>query len=386
MKKSLAMFISIFLIIIVGLIGISFKGLIADELAHAEQVHRFVINDYTLVKGLTVIPGYHFIIAQVAKLFNVDSLMSFRTVTALLLFFILIPIFYYVSNRNIIKTWQFFLFPTMVTFYFLVYTDLFSLMFVLLAVYSAFKRWYVPSAVFIFLSYLIRQNNIFWGLYLIVYAYVTIKSEDTHIPFIHIIWKLRGYIIGAVIFVGILYGMGSIVMGDTSHHPFGFYFGNIWFMLFLFFFLFLPYNISQFSKIIEYLKNNKKILFLLIAIFLIGLGTYKVDHAYNHIAEKVWFNLILLWSISSPLATILFFIPILYSILVLINVEIPMKWWLFIVTFLVVGMSWLIEPRYYMVFYSFFLLFYKENKETEAYTTIYYALLSILFFAMFFKG
>ncbi|KKL69009.1 hypothetical protein LCGC14_2119270, partial [marine sediment metagenome] len=75
---------------------------------------------------------------------------------------------------------------------------------------------------------------------------------------------------GVVLFGIFIWMKGSIVMGDVEMHPVAVHFGNIWFILFLFFFLFFPYIITSIPRMIDCIKKKKSIMVLLIGVFLIG--------------------------------------------------------------------------------------------------------------------
>ena len=378
---------AILLIIISAIIGLSFVNehdLIGDEPYHATQVDRFVNNDYTLLKGLTVPPTYHHTIAFIAKSFSVNTLAGYRIINTVLLLVTLIPLFYLLS-KSLTKTFQLYFFPLMFMFYFLVYTDLFSLMIVFAAFYFAKKKWYWLSAVFGTISIFVRQNNIFWIGFVCCYIYVNEYRYKISWQIIKDFYnKIWLYCVGVVLFGIFIWMKGSIVMGDAERHPIAIHFGNVWLILFLFFFLFFPYIIVSIPRMIEYVKNKKSILLLLVAVFLIGLGTFHNDHIYNN-KPGIWFNNLLQMIQASSFLLIVYFLIITVVILYLCVVKFEDKggYLLYPFTILFLLFSWLIEPRYYFIPFALFILF-KPSSESwvEKFVLWYYVIVGVLFFMM----
>ncbi len=379
--------IVILLIIISAMICLQFVNehdLIGDEPFHAEQVDRFANGDYTVLSKLTVLPTYHHIIGFIARLLNVNTLGGYRTINTFLLLITLIPLFYLLSN-SLTKTFQLYFFPLMFMFYFVVYTDLFSLMIFLTAFYFAKKKWYYLSAIFATFSVFVRQNNIFWLGFICAYIYVneygykiswkTIKDYSK---------KIWLYKIGTLIFGIFIWMKGSIVMGDVESHPIAIHFGNVWLILFLFFFLFFPYIVIGIPGMIDYVKKRKSILILLTGVFLIGIGTFYNNHRYNN-KPGIWFNNLLQMLQTNSYLLVVFFIVICIVILYLCTVNFRDKggYLLYIFTVPYLLLSWLIEPRYYFIPFTLFILFKSRDESwVEKFTLGYYVIVGIMFFVM----
>ena len=378
---------AILLIIISAVICLNFVNeydLIGDEPYHARQVDRFVNDDYTLFKGLTVPPTYHYVIMFIAKRIGVNTLAGYRIINTVLLLVTLIPLFYLLT-RSLTKTFQLYFFPLMFMFYFVVYTDLFSLMTVLAAFYFVKRKWYWLSAAFAVLSIFVRQNNIFWLGFICAYIYVSEYgykiSWDIIKDYYKKVWL---YVVGVVLFGIFIWMKGSVVMGDVEKHPIAIYFGNIWFVLFLFFFLFFPYIIVNIPKMICCIKKRKSIMVLLVGIFLIGLGTFYNSHIYNN-KPGIWFNNLLQMLQASPFLLIIYFIIVCIVVLYLCGVKFRDKgdYLLYPFTVLYLILSWLIEPRYYFIPFAFFIIFKPSSKVwVERVVLWYYIIVGIMFFVM----
>jgi len=151
------------------------------------------------------------------------------------------------------------------------------------------------------------------------------------------------------------------------------------------FLLFLPLNISNFPKIfnksIKMLLKKPWIVFPIIIFFVFYIFTFRVDHPYNQSTIDFFLrNRILGYITGSDLTKYFFFIPIFYSILSLVVTEFNKKTYYLIYPFILISLclSWLVEPRYYLVPFVFFILFKKQKTSLIEYPTIiFFMILSV---------
>jgi len=232
------------------------------------------------------------------------------------------------------------------------------------------------------LSLFIRQNNIVWLAFMCVF----IHFEKYNFEFsVKIFQKsIRDYwifIIGFILFIIFLIINKGVAIGEKLMHPsFLFRTGNIFFMMFLFFFLFLPLNISNFQKIIQHIKKNKKFIIIIAIVFSIYMLTFVNDHPYNYYLPRYFIrNRILLYFNSTFVLKTLFFIPIAYSMFSISVTKLHRKsfYILYPTTLIFLLPSWLIEQRYYLIPFTLFILFKKEeSKLVECLTITFYVLAS----------
>jgi alpha-1,2-glucosyltransferase len=282
------------------------------------------------------------------------------------------------------KTLQYVFFPILFPFFFLLYTDVFSLLLVITAFFFALKKNYNLTAIIGIASILVRQNNIIWLLFLYIFLYFqeysTINKEiiKNHIK------KSWLFLLGFLAFAIFLFINKGIALGDEARHPGGIFFGNIYFLLFLFFFLLLPFNLANLPKIIEKIKQNKKIIPLLLAIFIFYFFTFQNTHPYNQPQYSFFLrNQILLFFTSSLFLKILFLLPIAYSILSIWATKLPSKacYLIYPTAILYLLPSWLIEQRYYLIPFALFLALKEKKSNTVEYLTIImYITLSLYLF------
>lgn len=151
-------------------------------------------------------------------------------------------------------------------------------------------------------------------------------------------------------------------------HPLSIHFSNLFLFLLFQFILFLPLNIANFPKIfkvsIRIFRKRPWIVFPIGIFFIFYIFAFKVDHPFNQNTIDYFLrNRILAYITGSDLTKSFFFIPIFYSILSLAVSEFNKKIYYFIYPFILINLClfWLVEPRYYLVPFVFFLLFKKQK-------------------------
>lgn len=347
-------------------------ALIGDEYHYYNQIISFVVGDYSLRPEITVIPGYHFLIATIARFFNEYSISFIRFISFSLSIFA-IPIFYLMAKKidkkeALIKTWQFSFFPIFFPFFPLIYTDILAITAVLLSLYLAMEKHYFLSGIIGFLSILIRQNNIFWLVFINIFLYCQenglVLKRETVIRHFQKTWIFFATIFILVEFVlingGFIWGGSSLKVKDYLT------LGNVYFMFFLSFFLFLPLHMLNFVKVVSLIKKHKMILLLILLTYFIFLATFQITHPWNRGGNHLRNYLLLYFSSNITLKTV-FFVPVIYVFLSTIVTSFYKNYyWLIIpMGILVILPTFHIEQRYYMVFFTLFMLF-RKNKDLWA--------------------
>lgn len=341
-----------------------------DENIHSWQVSQFLSGNFGLHPNLTTLPGYHYTMYALAKIFNVHSLAGMRYITfsfgmlAVIIFFIMARALDPISSG--IKTLQFFFLPILFQYFFLIYTDVASLLFVLAAFFFAMKKHTIISFVFIFASILIRQTNIIWLLFIFIALYCIEYGYKFDKKFLLQYGKKNIlFIAGAIAFGVFIFFNKGFVLGDKEMHPwFSFHLGNVYIILIAFFFLFLPLNIYNFPKIFSLVKKKPIILGALFIFFLVYIFTSTYTHHYNQEIYTFYIkNMLLVFLNKHSIIRMLFFLPIAYCILSLAVTKLHEKWQYLIypATILLLLPSSLIEHRYYIIPFSLFILF-KQNQ------------------------
>lgn len=163
--------ISALIIIVVALFGALlywFWGTppLVDEYDHALQIENFVKGRFELNPSLAMGPGYHVVMAAIAKICGRSDLDMLRLYTTFLSI-VCVYAFYITSvqtgnGSHLIRTVQFMALPVIFPYFSLVYSDIFSLLNVLLCYCWQLKKRYVVAGIFAFIAVIARQPSIIW--------------------------------------------------------------------------------------------------------------------------------------------------------------------------------------------------------------------------------
>jgi alpha-1,2-glucosyltransferase len=387
-KKFIIMYISLLLVTITGLFLVMNKEMISDEIYHSGQIQYFLDNKFEVYPHLTVIPGYHMIMYAPAKILSLYTLDELRILNGLLLTLLMIPLIYALTN-SIRKTLLYYFFPTLFSFYFLVYTDLMSMFFVILAYYLLIKNRPTESGIAILVAILIRQNNIVWLGMLMMYpildllqavSWKTLYEEKT----LAIKWYIKNhymYIINCILFLAFVIINKGIIIYDRESHPLIPHLTNVYFILFISFFLFLPLIFYNYKKMLEALK---KFWYWIAGTFVLIMLTFENSHWYNML-ENVGFikNGILQYAAHNLTGRALFAFICCIFLLWLFTVKMRniTHYIMYPFTVIVLMMSWLVDVRYYTVPFVLFMIFREEQNDKEEWMMLGYAILiSIMMF------
>ena len=248
-RTSFILLVTFFLLIGTHL-WIENHGLIVDEREIHYAIQTLVNNHLDLRESLknpyppySTLPTFHLIIAWIATINHDATLGSLRSYSFL---FSLCSIFiFFQAAKKLdadlydIRTVQYSFFPILYPYFFLLYTDVMSLFFILLALYFSLRKNYSLTAVSGIGSMLIRQNNIVWLAFFFVLLYVEEYGMKFKWQFLYKHF-LNGwvFVLGFLSFIVYVILNHGISFHDPKTHHFSFHLGNIYFLLFSFFFLF----------------------------------------------------------------------------------------------------------------------------------------------------
>ena len=354
--------------------------LIADEYFHVPYIARIIEGDYTFPKYLTVPPTYHFLIAEIAKVFALKTIASLRMINMIIGLLCILAFYNLVEktspeSKNL-KTFQFAFLPILFPFYFLNYTDVTSLLFVILSTSSAVSGKSFLSGVFGLISLLIRQTNIFWVFFNFILCFIDF-FKNKNIGFNKkIVRDFSSYALSGGLFLLFFVLNHGFSLGDKETQKLTLNVSNIWFLIIMFAILF-PHDCIP-----NIWASRKKLVTLKIPVLILLLGfafwkTYEATCTYNHIPFYLR-NLFLLWSttnvfgkITAALLLLIGFCGMLFqkekSIILIILLPI---------TIISVVFLPLIEIRYYFICFSLYLAFKKDSNHTTnlLISTIYFVI------------
>jgi alpha-1,2-glucosyltransferase len=350
---------------------------LVDEISYFRVIGRYLSGDLSLEPSISTLPGYHLFMAGVAYLTHLSSLAGLRFINLVISLFSILA--FYALIRSVhgesrpLKLYQYIFFPLLFPFFFLIYTDVLSLLLVFIAFYLAGIRRYNPAALMGILCLLVRQNNIAWLGLLFVYAYLDLYGTDLRQAGKSLA-RLPAFYLGFVLFAVFLVWNGGIAIGDTEMHPaFTLHFGNIYFILFLFSLVFLPLSINNLPRVAHLLRSRLWLLGVILLAYGFYLLTFKNDHIYNQINTEYFLrNIVLVQATSSLAWKSLFFLPVVYGGLSLAVTPLhsPRHYLLYPFTLLYLLPSWLVEPRYTLLPFCLFILYKMEMPEWLEYLTL----------------
>lgn len=382
-------FLLIFLIYLAGYLLIRDNGLHVDEFHYYDQIMRFTRRDFMADPVITVIPGYHLMVALIARVFQQYSI-SFIRLISFFLNWVSIPIFYLVSRKldskhAMLKTLQYSFFPLFFPFFPLIYTDIFSITTILLSLFFVLRKQYNVAGLLGFFTLLVRQNNIIWLILLVIISYYQEYGSRLRQDFIkRHFYRMRIFVIVFLLFAEFIIVNGGLVWGNKAGYPVNYFsLGNIYFMYFLSFVLFLPVLLLNFAQVSRLILKHKYVfggaVFMFYAIFIM---TFTVTHPWNR-GNFQLHNLILAIATANNLTKSIFFLPVVYAVVSLAVTPLYRSYyaWTYPLGILVVLSAWIIEQRYYMVFFALFLLFRKyTSRRREVLMLIFYMFASVYLF------
>jgi alpha-1,2-glucosyltransferase len=396
------------LALFVGLVMSVSLPLLADEPHHIGQIRLFMLGKWEILPSLTTIPGYHAIIAAVAGALGSDDVISLRIYSFGLSIFALITLFALARNardgRAIERLLQMAFLPILFPLFFLLYTDVAAILFFSVALLLQDKSRYWLAAAAATASLAVRQNYIVWfafaalllakdvaGAEVAVGAKGRVQLANANVfnraTLGEFVRKEAGYGIGLLVFAAFVIWNGGIAVGDRAMHPFpSLHLGNLYFALFLTFFLLLPLHVVNAHRIAA-LARQPVTMGALAAILLLFLLTFAIDHPYNQPELNWWLHNRLLTVLASSLWTKLaMFGAIAIALLSLIVTPLRHRSHTLVYPFAVLSLvpAWQIEQRYYLMPLILFLLFRVQRSLMFEWSLIAYlaAFSAILFFGI----
>jgi alpha-1,2-glucosyltransferase len=402
------MLVIAFLLAFLSIRNYSFFG---DEGAHFAQLSLYQSGQYGRVhESLTMLPGYHVVLGLLSALAGIHTLNFYRLVNigfSLLSVAVFSKVLSIVHPKaGVARIAQYAFLPILFPYFFLLYTDAFSLLIVLLAFWALLRGRYAAAGIAGIASMAVRQNNVVWLLFFfLAFLWIELPGFLSMIPprlrndrvrtFIAAhptrvtSWTLLGgtaiFVLGFGLFVAFVVWNGGVAIGDKDKHPFpSFHLGNVYFCLFVAFFMFLPLHLANVRLIAGRLRSSRLLLPALVAFFLVYMLTFSNDHVYNQGLDSLFIhNRILAYFNQTLTLKALFFLPVACSFLSFAVTPLvrPFGVLLVPITVLYLLPSWLIEHRYYLIPFTLFLLLRMERSAwLENLSAAYSVVCAILLF------
>ncbi|WP_250461791.1 Dol-P-Glc:Glc(2)Man(9)GlcNAc(2)-PP-Dol alpha-1,2-glucosyltransferase [Microbulbifer litoralis] len=357
-------------------------GALSDEGFHWHQLLQYFSGRFDTVSSLTMFPGFHRTVYGLSGLFSFTEIAEVRyacfllSIPALLFFFLTSR--HYHGNSSYPLSLQLLLCPIIFPFFFLLYTDIPSLAMTMTSLWLVTRRNYQLAALVMGASLLFRQTNIIWLV--MIWAMSLTNMGFFNLLFVNFPGFLRKisyflrrswlFAVFCALFSAFIYLNGGVAIGDAGNHKLGLYPTQIFLLLFVIFFLFLPLHITNFRKILSRLKNEPLLPLFSVLLFALYILTFDASHGYNSPHMDFFLrNNLLEFIRTSFLTKLLAFIPALIALLSLMVT--PLKrgshYWIYPFMALSLLPIGLIEQRYFIVPIVLFMLFRKPISQKLEY-------------------
>lgn len=365
-----------------------------DEYIHMEQIRWFQRGDFNVFPLLTTFPTFHHIYAAIADLFGIKGLVGYRYIS---LFFAmcLMAVFYLTvrlvnPEKAVIKTLQFSFIPILFPFLPLLYTDVFALLMLMLALYFHLREINFLALFFAAIAVLVRQPNLVWFCFFPTIIYfqsnplVSLKSLLSGLK------KIDVWIFVFLAFILFFIANGGVALGDKLKHPISFNITNLYFLLLLFFFMFAPVLLSQLKQVIILVQKQRWIAVSLTIGLVVYLYTFNVSHEYNLGGTDYFIrNMLLNWMDNHLLLKVLSYVLSVYAVLAAFTIGMIQKQfhWLYLFIPLSVVAMPLIEQRYYIIGFAFWqVLRLTQSSRAEWINFVWLFLLSGIVYRGIYQG
>jgi alpha-1,2-glucosyltransferase len=333
-------------------------GLRADERLHHHRIEAYVSGNFATSPSSTI-GGFHATATIVAYLTGQSQREDIR-LFVLLISGATILVFWSIMRSlepqaSTVRTLQFVFFPLLFPFWFLIYTDVYALMFLLLAILALTRNRFHLAGTLMILSVAVRQSSIVWLALLGLWTLIVNRAK----PIRQFVKLSASFGLGSALFLAFVIVNGGVAVGDRSSHPdMEFHTENVLFMLLCFSLMFLPLILSKLPQIAR--LHPAMLAGVLLSSVTLVLGTFRVDHGYNSPTNDYFLrNRLLEAMTSSPVAEVLASVAIALAVLTLcvIRLRRPMHYLIYPFAAFSVIPSWLIEQRYYLPAFALFMLF-----------------------------
>lgn len=349
---------------------------IADELIHLPQIQSFMSGSLTLNGIVAMPPGFHYSISSIAGILKLQNLTELRAINATIA--LICPILFWIYLRldgaqyPTIRSTQFLLMPIIWPFFFLLYTDISSVLFLLTNLILIKRGYLISTAVICTISLSFRQNNIFWiallwAISIHAISHPLLSTNKSSQITLETFKKLKQSLKKTIVFLLpfsafalFIYLNGGVAMGNKDlHQASGLYPTQIFFCLLVLWIVLLPLHIHNLSAIFSLIVRHKSIVIGLALLAILYKFSFDISHPYNFPSDYFIRNWILHRLKDRSTWFLLAFLPMAWALLsiAITPLKNPAYYWLYPITLLSLLPVHLIEQRYYIIPLTLFLLF-----------------------------
>ncbi|MDD9858816.1 MAG: hypothetical protein OXU96_12360 [Gammaproteobacteria bacterium] len=361
----------------------------ADELAHYPQIKAFAEGRFEIKRGLAMLPGYHAVIAALAWVGGVGGALSLPAARVISWgLCALAPVLFFLCARALGKdnrfslSLTFLLSPIIFPFFFFLYTDIPSLLFLLGVLLLTLQRRYQLAGLMAVLSLLLRQTNVIWIFFFALVAlgqegvWTRLAQRDFR-PVLHALARLWLFVFAGLAFLAFVYWHGGIALGAAHMlRVERLYPTQVYLLLFTVFLLFMPLHIRNLPRIARMLRRRPVICLFVGAMSLaFYLWTFWADHPWNSNLSYLR-NQILQLLREDLYLRIAAFIPMAWALCSLCVTPLQRRsfYWLYPLAAAALLPAGLVEQRYFIVPVTLFMLAKKhQSTPLDLWTIAVYA-------------
>ena len=349
-------------LVVVTAMGVCFLAartmeLRVDEGNHLAQIDRYASGDYVTTTG--TLGGFHAAAAIFKELTGLSRKEGIRLFVLLVSGVTILAFHLLVRTLEpqdaLVRMLQFVSFPLLFPFWFLIYTDVFALMFLLLAILALARDRFHVAGILMLLNVIVRQTNIVWLALLGLWTVIANFAE----PLGRLLVRGASFGVAATLFLLFVILNDGVAVADRDSHPdMGFHTENLLFMLVCFVLMFLPLILSQLRQIAR--LHSALLIGIPLSSIVLFFGTFRVDHPWNAKWQEDFLrNAMLEAMTASPIAGVVSSAAIALAVLSLcvIRLRRPVHYLIYPFAALSVMPIWLIEQRYYIPVFALFMLF-----------------------------
>ena len=354
-----------------------------DENVHYDQIARFTRGDWSMNPALTMPPGFHALVAAALAISDPSERAARAVVFVIAVASVVV--FYLCAvarrcERPGLRTLQFTLLPVLFHQFFLIYTDVASLLCVLLMVWATMRRKTWLAGWLGLVACLMRQDNIVWVAWAMAWSYLDTWGA-TWQPVTDVAKRYWTFAVTGMLFVGfIAANEGQVALGnDAGSHPTGVLrLTNTFLLLGLSAVWFAPIWLAQPRRLRTVLAGWRTWGAVAAAVVLFWFG-FVNDHPHNNERADYFLPNALLMAVAAGGVVKVVFAG-LVGVMVLALRAMPLRgaWWTllpFSVLFLLP--EWLVAPRYYLIPLALYTVAREEAPLPAEYaTTVLLAVLS----------
>jgi alpha-1,2-glucosyltransferase len=323
----------------------------SDEWVYQFQIHRFHDGVWKVHPGITMLPGYFLVVGLITRLFGEYADTTARLVNLAgsipLLFLARSLVERAWPGQGWIRAAQVLFLPLLYPFFFLMYTETWSLVCLTGMLLAALGGRTMVAALVAVAGMAIRQDFVIWA----AFAFLLVCLEkDTWRGRVNQALVVGWPLIGAgLAFVAFFAWNGfSVALGDQSMHAKPHNVTNLSVCLLYGFAAFLPYHAWNAPGILA-LSKHAWALALVVAGFAFYWLTFSNSHVYNE--NRFWLhNELLYWMTRLPALRALLYVPAAWCALSWAASRLPERRLEWLYAFLVasVVLHPLVEERYYL--------------------------------------